>query len=161
MVLSFAPSASDFEAQREDQTTLHSSQGMGFPQNSSAFFSTSTPTCKAPSSLTGPLQTPSKSVAALSMDVYWHPPCFGIFFSLILWHAFGTCTEGVYLHTRMDRKRFNLARLKAKTTNKAKTKGTFFLHTTIGWTTDKFRRTFPMQNCLLERDQRAAHSCAI
>lgn len=43
------------------------------------------------------------------------PTLFGIFFSLLLRQAFGTSTEGVYLHTRTDGKLFNLSRLKAKT----------------------------------------------
>ena len=43
------------------------------------------------------------------------PTLFGIFFSLLLKHAFGTSTEGVYLHTRSDEQLFNLARLRAKT----------------------------------------------
>ena len=40
---------------------------------------------------------------------------FGIFFGLLLKHAFGTTTEGIYLHTRSDGRLFNLARLRAKT----------------------------------------------
>ncbi|XP_016368572.1 RNA-directed DNA polymerase from mobile element jockey-like [Sinocyclocheilus rhinocerous] len=43
------------------------------------------------------------------------PTLFGICFSMLLKHAFGTATEGVYLHTRSDGRLFNLARLKAKT----------------------------------------------
>ena len=42
------------------------------------------------------------------------PTLFGIFFASLLRHAFGTSTEGVYLHTRSDGKLFNLARLKSK-----------------------------------------------
>jgi len=42
------------------------------------------------------------------------PTLFGIFFAVLLKHAFGTSTEGVYLHTRSDGRLFNLARLKAK-----------------------------------------------
>ena len=40
---------------------------------------------------------------------------FGILFSLLLKHAFGTATDGLYLHTRSDGRLFNLARLRAKT----------------------------------------------
>ena len=40
---------------------------------------------------------------------------FGIFFSMLLKHAFGKATEGIYLHSRSDGKLFNLARLSAKT----------------------------------------------
>ena len=43
------------------------------------------------------------------------PTLFGIFFAVMLKHAFGTATEGVYLRTRSDRKLFNLSRLTAKT----------------------------------------------
>ena len=44
------------------------------------------------------------------------PILFSIFFALLLKHAFGDATEGVYLRTRSDARLFNLARLKAKTT---------------------------------------------
>ena len=43
------------------------------------------------------------------------PTLFGIFFAVLLRHAFGTAKEGVYLHTRSDGRLFNLARLRAKT----------------------------------------------
>ncbi|XP_038066715.1 uncharacterized protein LOC119736778 [Patiria miniata] len=43
------------------------------------------------------------------------PTLFGIFFAVMLKHAFGSSTEGVYLHTRSDGRLFNLSRLKAKT----------------------------------------------
>ena len=43
------------------------------------------------------------------------PTLFGIFFSLLLNHAFKHSTEGIHLHTRSDGKLFNLARLRAKT----------------------------------------------
>ena len=43
------------------------------------------------------------------------PTLFSIFFSMVLKHAFGTSTEGVYLHTRSDGRLFNLPRLRAKT----------------------------------------------
>ena len=43
------------------------------------------------------------------------PTLFSIFFSMVLKHAFGTSTEGVYLHTRSDGRLFNLPRLSAKT----------------------------------------------
>ena len=39
---------------------------------------------------------------------------FGIFFAMLLKHASGEATEGIYLHTRSDGKLY-LARLKAKT----------------------------------------------
>ena len=43
------------------------------------------------------------------------PTLFGIFFGLLLKHAFDTTTEGIYLRTRSDGRFFNLARLRAKT----------------------------------------------
>ena len=42
------------------------------------------------------------------------PTLFGIFFALMLKHAFGNATEGIHLHTRSDGSLFNLSRLKAK-----------------------------------------------
>ena len=43
------------------------------------------------------------------------PTLFGIFFGMLLKHAFDTTTERIYLHTRSDGRLFNLARLRAKT----------------------------------------------
>ena len=43
------------------------------------------------------------------------PTLFGIFFALLLRHAFGTAQEGIYLQTRSDSSLFNLAHLKART----------------------------------------------
>ena len=43
------------------------------------------------------------------------PMLFGIFFGMLLKHAFDTTTEGIYLRTRSDGRLFNLARLRAKT----------------------------------------------
>ena len=44
------------------------------------------------------------------------PTHFGIFFGLLLKHAFDTTTtEGIYLRTRSDGRLFNLARLRANT----------------------------------------------
>ena len=43
------------------------------------------------------------------------PTLFGIFFFLLLKHAFGSSTEGVFMHTRSDGKLYNIARLRAKT----------------------------------------------
>ena len=42
------------------------------------------------------------------------PTLFGIFFALMLKHAFGSATEGIHLRTRSDGRLFNLSRLKAK-----------------------------------------------
>jgi len=43
------------------------------------------------------------------------PTLFGIFFSMLLTHAFSSSEDGIYIHTRSDGKLFNLARLRAKT----------------------------------------------
>ena len=43
------------------------------------------------------------------------PAFFGIFFALLLRHAFGTASEGICLQTRSDGRLFNLGRLRAKT----------------------------------------------
>ncbi|XP_069167677.1 uncharacterized protein [Procambarus clarkii] len=43
------------------------------------------------------------------------PILFGIFFAILVKHAFGTTTEGIYLCTRSDGKLYNLSRLRAKT----------------------------------------------
>ena len=43
------------------------------------------------------------------------PTLFGIFFAVMLKHAFGPAAEGIYLRTRTDGKLFNLPRLRAKT----------------------------------------------
>ena len=46
----------------------------------------------------------------------WAPTLFGIFFSVLLQHAFQFCSEGGLLHrTRHDGKLLNLTRLRAKT----------------------------------------------
>ena len=43
------------------------------------------------------------------------PTLFGIFFAVMLKHAFGPTAEGIYLRTRAEGKLFNLSRLRAKT----------------------------------------------
>ncbi len=43
------------------------------------------------------------------------PTLFGIFFSLLLRHAFRQSEDGVFIHTRSDGNLFNLAHLRAKT----------------------------------------------
>ena len=42
------------------------------------------------------------------------PTLFGIFFAVLLKHAFGSTTEDIYLRTRSDGKLFNLSRLRVK-----------------------------------------------
>ena len=43
------------------------------------------------------------------------PTLFGIFFSVLLSHAFDSSDDGIFIRTRSDGKLFNLARLRAKT----------------------------------------------
>uniref|UniRef100_A0A8W8JBQ4 Reverse transcriptase domain-containing protein n=1 Tax=Magallana gigas TaxID=29159 RepID=A0A8W8JBQ4_MAGGI len=43
------------------------------------------------------------------------PTLFGIFFAMLLKHAFGASTEGIHLRIRSDGNLFNLSRFKAKT----------------------------------------------
>lgn len=43
------------------------------------------------------------------------PTLFSIIFSVMLKHAFGAPTDGVYLHTRSDGKLYSLSRLRAET----------------------------------------------
>ena len=43
------------------------------------------------------------------------PTLFGIFFAVMLKHAFGSNTEGIFLHTRSDGGLYNVSRLKAMT----------------------------------------------
>ena len=43
------------------------------------------------------------------------PTLFGIFFAVMLKHAFGPAAEGIYLRTRVEGKLFNLSRLRART----------------------------------------------
>jgi len=43
------------------------------------------------------------------------PTLFGVFFAILLKHAFGNSTEGIYLRIRTDGNLFRLSRLKAKT----------------------------------------------
>lgn len=43
------------------------------------------------------------------------PTLFGISFTMLLKHAFGIATEGIYLRTRSDSRLFNLTRLRTKT----------------------------------------------
>ena len=40
------------------------------------------------------------------------PTLIGIFFAVLVNHAFGSSNEEIYIHTRSDGKLFNLARLK-------------------------------------------------
>ena len=66
-------------------------------------------------SFSGENSRPSEIRSGVKQGYVLAPTLFGIFFSLLLQHAFHTSTEGVLLHTRHDGKLLNLARLRAKT----------------------------------------------
>ena len=62
----------------------------------------------------GSMSNPFDIKSGVKQGCVLAPTLFNIFFALLLKHAFGTSTEGVYLCTRSDGRLFNLARLKAK-----------------------------------------------
>ena len=63
----------------------------------------------------GSLSEPFEIKSGVKQGCVIAPNLFGILFSLLLRHAFGSETEGVYMHTRADGKLFNASRLRAKT----------------------------------------------
>ncbi|TWW71520.1 putative RNA-directed DNA polymerase from transposon X-element [Takifugu flavidus] len=63
----------------------------------------------------GSTSDPFKICCGVKQGCVLAPTLFGTLFSLLLRQAFGTATEGVYLHSRTDGNLFTLARLKAKT----------------------------------------------
>ena len=66
-------------------------------------------------SLDGKTSEPFTIQSVVKQGCILAPTLFGIFFSVLLNHAFRHSTEGIHLHTRSDGKLFNLARLRAKT----------------------------------------------
>ena len=63
----------------------------------------------------GSISEPFNISSGVKQGCMLAPTLFGIFFVLLLKHAFGTSKEGIYLPTRSDGRLFNLARLRAKT----------------------------------------------
>ena len=63
----------------------------------------------------GSTSEPFSILSGVKQGCVLAPTLFGIFFALLLKHAFGSTTEGIYLRTRSDGRLFNLARLRAKT----------------------------------------------
>ena len=63
----------------------------------------------------GNLSEPFDMCSGVKQGCVLTPTLFGIFFALLLRHAFGTAQEGIYLQTRSDGSLFNLAHLKART----------------------------------------------
>ena len=66
-------------------------------------------------SFDGDMSDPFSILSGVKQGCVLAPTLFGIFFSLLLYHAFDSSTKGVYIHTRHDGKLYNLARLRAKT----------------------------------------------
>ena len=62
----------------------------------------------------GSLSDPFTIRSGVKQGCVLAPTLFGIFFSMLLKHAFGCSTEGFYLHTISDGNLFKPARLKAK-----------------------------------------------
>ena len=63
----------------------------------------------------GSLSSPFAIKSGVKQGCVLAPTLFGIFFALLLRHAFGTCHEGIYLRSRSDGRLFNLSCLRAKT----------------------------------------------
>ena len=61
------------------------------------------------------ISEPFKIDSGVKQGCVLAPTIFGIFFSLMLTYAFGTASDGIYLHTRHDGKLFDLKRLRVKT----------------------------------------------
>ena len=65
-------------------------------------------------SFDGDISEPFKIDSGVKQGCVLVPTLFGIFFFLMLTYAFGTASDGIYLHARHD-KLFNLKRLRAMT----------------------------------------------
>ena len=63
----------------------------------------------------GATSSPFEVKSGVKQGCVLAPTLFGIYFAVMLKHAFGNSTEGVYLHTRSDGGLYNTARLRAKT----------------------------------------------
>ena len=63
----------------------------------------------------GNLSEPFNMCSRIKQGCVLAPTLFGIFFALLLRHAFGTAQEGIYLQTGSDGSLFNLAHLKLRT----------------------------------------------
>ena len=63
----------------------------------------------------GSSSKPFDTRSSVKQECVLAPTLFGIFFALLLRHAFGTASEGICLQTRSDGRLFNLGRLRAKT----------------------------------------------
>ena len=63
----------------------------------------------------GATSSPFEVKSGVKQGCVLAPTLFGIYFAVMLKHAFGNSTEGVYLHTRSDGGLYNMTRLRAKT----------------------------------------------
>eukprot|EP00914_Ancora_sagittata_P026922 GHVO01052848.1.p1 GENE.GHVO01052848.1~~GHVO01052848.1.p1 ORF type:complete len:179 (+),score=26.11 GHVO01052848.1:874-1410(+) len=63
----------------------------------------------------GNISAPFKIQSGVKQGCVLASTLFGIFFAMLLKHAFGDQTDGIFLHSRCDGKLFNPSRLKAKT----------------------------------------------
>ena len=63
----------------------------------------------------GSSSEPFQIKSGVKQECVLAPTLFGIFFSLLLSHAFKQSNDGFYLHTRSDGKLYNLAHLRATT----------------------------------------------
>ena len=66
-------------------------------------------------SFDGEISEPFKIDSGIKQGCVLAPTHFGISFSLMLTYAFGTASDGIYLHTRHNGKLFILKQLRAKT----------------------------------------------
>ncbi|KAK7102272.1 hypothetical protein V1264_020516 [Littorina saxatilis] len=66
----------------------------------------------------GSSSAPFEVKSGVKQEFMLAPTLFGIYFAVMLKHAFRTSTDGIYLHTRSDGKLFSLSRLKEKTKNR-------------------------------------------
>ena len=63
----------------------------------------------------GAISDPFNILSGVKQGCVLAPTLFGIFFATLLKHAFGKCTEDIYLRTRSEGNLFKLSRLRAKT----------------------------------------------
>ena len=90
-------------------------QKIGCPPNLHSMIRSFHDDMKATIQYEGSMFEPFNIKSGVKQGCVLAPTLFAIFFSLLIKHAFGTSTEGVYMHTRSDCKLYNIARLRVKT----------------------------------------------
>ncbi|XP_071810751.1 uncharacterized protein [Apostichopus japonicus] len=90
-------------------------QRIGFPSTLLSIIISFHTNMKSTVIFNGSTSKPFETKSGVKQGCVLAPTLFGIFFSLLLSHAFQTSTDGIYIHTRRDGKLLNLARLRAKT----------------------------------------------